>query len=850
MADAYHPHVVESAWDAWWEKEGLYAPDPSSTAEPFVIVIPPPNVTGTLHIGHALTISIQDAMVRWHRMSGRNTLWVPGTDHAGIATQVVVEKKLQRETGQSRHVIGREKFIEEVWKWKEANGDRIKNQIRRLGASVDWSREVFTMDPARCEAVETAFLRLHERGLINRANRLVNWSCALRSAISNVEVDYIDLDEPRMIKVPQHEKPVEFGVMHSFAYPLADGSGELVVATTRIETMLGDVAVAVHPDDDRYKKYHGALLRHPFIADRVIKVVTDAELVDMAFGTGCVKITPAHDPNDYACGVKHGLPFINILDNDGRINANGGMFQGQHRFETREKIIAELDKLGLYRGKSNNKMKLGICSRSKDIIEPVIRPQWYVDCKTMAARGLEVVEKKQLTILPQFQESVWNHWLTNIQDWCISRQLWWGHRIPAYNVRFEGEESGERMDDEAHWFTGKCEAEAKAKAEAATGKKVIEIVQDPDVLDTWFSSGLFPFSVMGWPNATCDLSKFYPGSLLETGHDILFFWVARMVMLGLELTGELPFRTVYLHAMVRDKWGRKMSKSLGNVVDPIDVMDGISLKELNHALRRGNLDPAEVEKAIEGQRRDFPDGIAQCGADALRFGLLAYTLQGRDISLDIQRVVAYRQFGNKLWQATRFALLNFDKDFKPPQSLEEVEQNMKATPALADRWIMHKLHGAIVTIDKAFNNYEFAHATTAIYNFWLYELCDVYLVSRTHAHNIITLHDTTQHNTSTETHIFVPTPYFARAPNLLSRSHVIHASFVCMMAGMVSQRWKMWLPVHDESRIVNRLPPAILHIDLACCAEAVLCFCQTRLSSCAVSMWSGGRATPLTSTRH
>lgn len=729
MADAYHPPAVEAAWDAWWEKQGLFQPEMDSDREKFVLVIPPPNVTGTLHLGHALTIAVEDAVVRWNRMSGKNTLWVPGTDHAGIATQVVVEKKLQRETGKSRHDIGREAFIEEVWKWKEQSGNRIKDQLRRLGASVDWSREVFTMDAERCAAVEEAFLRMHERKLISRANRLVNWSCALRSAISNVEVDYVDLDKPTMLKVPGYAEPVEFGVIHSFVYKLADGSGELVVATTRIETMLGDTAVAVHPDDERYKQFHGKALKHPFISDRKINVICDPELVDMSFGTGAVKVTPAHDPNDYKCGTKHGLEFVNIFDNDGLINEHGGRFAGMKRFDVRSAIITELDKLGLYRGKASNPMSLGICSRSKDVIEPVVRPQWFVDCKGMAQRAVEAVKSGQLQIIPQAQESTWFNWLENIQDWCVSRQLWWGHRIPAYIVRFEGEEDlkEESLDDDAHWFTGRSEEEAKAKAETASGKKVIGIRRDEDVLDTWFSSGLFPFSVMGWPKQTKDLEQFFPGSLLETGNDILFFWVARMVMMSLELTGQLPFKQIYLHAMVRDKFGRKMSKSLGNVVDPLDVMDGITLEQLNEGLRQGNLDPLEVQRAIEGQKRDFPEGIAQCGADALRFGLLAYTSQGRDINLDIQRVVAYRMFGNKLWQATRFALLNFDASFVKPAGLDAVAAQMQASPALADRWILHRLHRAVVAADQAFRNYEFSAATTAIYNFWLYELCDVYL---------------------------------------------------------------------------------------------------------------------------
>lgn len=735
MADAYQPQAVESAWDSWWQAQDLYKPECDPTKEKFVIVIPPPNITGTLHLGHALTIAIEDAVVRWNRMSGKDTLWVPGTDHAGIATQVVVEKQLQRDEGKSRHDIGRDAFLAEVWKWKATSDNRINEQAARLGASVDWSRAVFTMDKERCEAVEEAFLRLHEKKLISRANRLVNWSCSLRSAISNVEVDHEELKGPTMRRVPGYDQPIEFGVIHSFVYKLTDGTGELTVATTRIETMLGDTAVAVHPDDARYTSFHGKTLVHPFIADRVVKIITDSTLVDMSFGTGAVKVTPAHDPNDYLCGVRNQLDMINVLSNDGCINEFGGVFAGKPRFQVRDEIIVELEKLGLYKGKAANPMSLGLCSRSGDVIEPVLRPQWFVDCRVMAANACEKVKSKELTILPSDQEATWFTWFgqngENIQDWCVSRQLWWGHRIPAYHCRFAGEETvrSEDIDDDAHWFTGRNEDEAKAKAESSTGKTVIAVRQDEDVLDTWFSSGLFPFSVMGWPKNTNDLKDFFPGSLLETGADILFFWVARMVMMSLELTGQLPFKTVYLHPMVRDKEGAKMSKSSGNVIDPIDVIEGITLNDLQQGLTKGNLPAAAVAKAQEGQAKAFANGIAECGADALRFGLLAYTNMSKNnsINLDIQVVVAVRQFGNKLWQATRFALLNFDEEFKKPTDLNELEQLMKSSPSLADAWIMHRLHLAIVATDAAFKNYKMGDATTAIRNFWLYDLCDVYL---------------------------------------------------------------------------------------------------------------------------
>ncbi len=418
MADAYHPHMVESAWDSWWENSGFYKPDDKDEkSEKFVMVIPPPNVTGTLHIGHALMCTIEDAITRWNRMSGKNTLWLPGTDHAGIATQVVVEKQLAKEKGLSRHDLGREKFIEEVWKWKEESGGRICTQLRRMGASADWSREAFTMDPMLSQAVLEAFIRLHQRGLIYRSNRLVNWSCALRTAISSIEVNHLDVDKPTMIKVPGYNKPVEVGVIHSFAYKLTDGSGEIVVATTRIETMLGDTAVAVHPKDTRYAHLIGKTLQHPFVPERVITIIGDDLTVDMSFGTGAVKVTPAHDPTDFARGQRFNLEFFNIFTDDGLINEHGGKFAGQKRYDVRESIVGELEKLGLYRGKAPNPMSIGLCSRSKDIVEPVIRPQWWVSCSGMAKKACDSVKEGKLKILPEFHERTWFEWLENIQDW-------------------------------------------------------------------------------------------------------------------------------------------------------------------------------------------------------------------------------------------------------------------------------------------------------------------------------------------------------------------------------------------------------------------------------------------------
>jgi len=726
MAKAYNPKLVEAAWYAWWEKCGFFTPANGSSKPKFVIVIPPPNVTGALHIGHALTNSIQDTIVRWRRMGGYETLWVPGTDHAGIATQTVVEKKLLRERGVTRQQLGREAFLKEVFVWKEQYGDTICSQLRRLGSSLDWSRERFTMDAMLSEAVQAAFIQLHSKGLIYRENRLVNWCCALKTAISDIEVDYVELTGCTKMKVPGHKELVEFGAITSFAYKLEDGS-EIVVATTRPETMLGDTAVAVHPEDPRYTHLHGKFVLHPFV-DRRIPIITDAELVDMSFGTGAVKITPAHDPNDFASGKRHSLEFINILSEDGKINETGGAaFCGMLRFEARTAIVAALEAKGLLRGKADNPMRLGLCSRSKDVIEPMMKPQWWVSCAGMAADAAAAVRSGEMQITPVEQNATWFRWLDNIRDWCVSRQLWWGHRIPAYYILLEEEASAgggtpggasERLD---RWVVAADAPSALAAAQLRFPGSKVSVSQDEDVLDTWFSSGIFPFSVFGWPNQTADLRDFYPTSLLETGHDILFFWVARMVMMGLALTGTVPFKQVYLHAMVRDAHGRKMSKSLGNVIDPVHVIEGISLPALHATLESGNLEASEVQKAKAGQTTDFPDGIAECGTDALRFALVAYTSQGRDINLDIQRVVGYRHWCNKLWNATRFAMMNLGEGFRPAAAPDV------GAFALRARWIMSRLNQAIATVNRCMEKYDFSGATTALYAFWQYELCDVYI---------------------------------------------------------------------------------------------------------------------------
>jgi len=739
MLEAYHPRAVEAAWQDWWEKAGYYAPDVQKALrappeQKFTIVIPPPNVTGSLHLGHALTTAIQDTLTRWHRMRGDATLYVPGTDHAGIATQSVVEKKLKKDENLTRHDLGREAFVGRVWEWKEQYGGQICSQLRCLGTSVDWGREAFTMDDNLSRAVTEAFCRFHEDGLLYRDTRLVNWSCTLKSAISDIEVEHLDLAGKTYLQVPGHtkHKDYKFGVLTSFAYKVEGGAEgeELVVATTRLETMLGDTAVAVHPEDPRYKHLHGRFLVHPFNGRR-IPIVCDPVLVDMSFGTGAVKVTPAHDPNDYECGKRNDLEFITILNEDGTLNANGAPYEGWARYDVRRDMEERLKEMGLFRGEAPNPMRLGLCSRSNDIIEPLLTPQWYVNCSSMAAAACEKVRSGELKILPEFHESTWFMWLDNIRDWCVSRQLWWGHRIPAYFATRKGETGVDRAAPEHgdRWVVARSEGAARFLAAERLGvpEDQVELAQDEDVLDTWFSSGLFPFSVFGWPNPTDDLKAFYPTTLLETGMDILFFWVARMVMMGLHLTGTLPFTTVYLHAMVRDKYGRKMSKSLGNVIDPLEVINGCALQTLIDKLRAGNLPAKEVEKAAKAQAADFPEGIPEVGADALRFGLLAYTVQGRDVNLDIQRLVGYRNFCNKLWNATRFAL-SYITDLAPAGDLAEALAD-PARFALAprDRWILSRLDAASRAAEAALQGYAFADLTTACYAFWLYDLCDNYL---------------------------------------------------------------------------------------------------------------------------
>ncbi|KAF9076843.1 tRNA synthetases class I-domain-containing protein [Rhodocollybia butyracea] len=715
MATSYNPIAVESAWYDWWNAQGFFSPQTIRYSAP------PPNVTGSLHIGHALTTAIQDGLVRWNRMLGKTTLFIPGFDHAGISTQSVVEKRLFKSSGKTRHDLGREKFLETVMDWKTEYQARITDQLTRLGGSYDWDRVAFTMSPSLCKAVNENFCRLHEDGVLYRANRLVNWCVRLNTTLSNLEVDQKQLTGRTLLNVPGYDakEKFEFGVLTSFAYPIEGSDEKLIVATTRPETMLGDTAIAVHPDDARYKHLQGKFAVHPLV-ERRIPILADT-MVDMEFGTGAVKITPAHDPNDYEVGQRHKLEFINILNDDGTFNSNAGeAFKGMKRFHARVAVVKALQEKGLFVEAKDNAMQIPICSKSGDIIEPILKPQWWVDCKPLAEEAIKRTRAGELQITPKQSENEWYRWLEGIQDWCVSRQLWWGHRCPAYFVDIEGLE--QNRDEGKYWVVGRDLAQATQRATTLAAGAKFTLHQDEDVLDTWFSSGLWPFSILGWPEKTFDFEKFYPTSLLETGWDILFFWVARMVMLGIKLTGEVPFKEVYCHAMIRDAHGRKMSKSLGNVIDPIDVIQGLPLEALHEKLYEGNLDEKEIAKAKAGQKKDFPKGIPQCGTDALRFALCAYSGGGRDINLEILRVEGYRKFCNKVFNATKFAMLKLEESFVP-----QPQAKPTGNESLVEQWILHKLNVAATEINIQLAERNFMSATNAVYNFWLYELCDVYI---------------------------------------------------------------------------------------------------------------------------
>lgn len=750
MPNAYHPQYVEAAWRDWWESMGIFSTADKSEDDPsaptkrrrYSIVLPPPNVTGDLHIGHALTVSVQDALCRWRRMCGDKVTWVPGFDHAGIATQSVVEKKLWTEEGKTREDIGRDEFVRRVKSWKDQKASAIENQLRRLGASLDWNRRVFTLDSSLSSAVDEAFIRLHDRGLIYRSLGLVNWCCHLRSTISDVEVDNVVVEGRTELSIPDYDEKVTFGVMDSLAYRLEGtvSGGEIVVSTTRLETMLADVAVAVHPEDDRYQPFVGQNLKHPF-RNCSIPVIADPS-VDRAFGTGAVKVTPAHDKRDFELARRHsGLTSpITMLNESGHVVAQFDEFAGSPRFTARRRVREALESLGLFRGSRDHTMTLPICSRSGDVVEPMLRKQWFLDCGHMSSQAIDVVAEGKLEFQPSFHAKVWNHFLAQQRDWCISRQLWWGHRIPAYRVSSFSKLSS--SSDEETWVAARTEAEAYDKAAQLTGVESsrLTLSHDPDVLDTWFSSALFPFSALGWPSESeeaessgngrteiwRDKEDLFPLSVMETGHDILFFWVARMVMLGLQLTNTLPFQKVLLHGMIRDAHGRKMSKSLGNVVDPLDVMTGKDLEALAKQLEDSGLSPTELEIAKDGQQKSFPEGIPECGADALRFALLSCDIQSVDVSMDILNIRHQRHFCNKIWQATRFLFhhLNAREFAYIHVGDEDCDTSLLSKE---DRDILNYFQAMVNDCNEGLEMFELRFATGAIHRFIWFQLCDVYL---------------------------------------------------------------------------------------------------------------------------
>ncbi|MFK8016245.1 MAG: valine--tRNA ligase [Gammaproteobacteria bacterium] len=686
MDKAYDPKQIEQPVYERWERDGCF--EPSGSGDPYCIMIPPPNVTGTLHMGHAFQLTVMDMLIRHARMSGKTTLWQPGMDHAGIATQMVVERQLNA-AGIDRRELGREEFVKRVWQWKEESGGKICEQQRRIGASVDWSRSRFTMDEGLSDAVRDVFVQLYDEKLIYRGKRLVNWDPVLLTALSDLEV----LSEE------------ENGHLWHFKYPIKDARdgdpAHLIVATTRPETMLGDTAVAVHPDDERFAHLVGRHIVLPLVG-REIPIVKD-DYVDPEFGSGCVKITPAHDHNDYEIGKRHDLPMINVLTDDARMNDDvPAAYRGMTREEARKQVVADMDAAGLLERTDDHRLMVPRGDRSGAVVEPYLTDQWYVAVKELAEPAIAAVKDGRVKFVPENWDKTYYEWMNNIQDWCISRQLWWGHRVPAW------------YDDAGSVYVGHSEDDVRAKHNLGAD---VALRQDDDVLDTWFSSALWPFSTLDWPQKTPELATFYPTSVLVTGFDIIFFWVARMMMMGMKFAGDIPFHEIYIHGLVRDEAGQKMSKAKGNILDPLDIIDGIDLETLVAKRTASMMQPHLKKKTEKATRKQFPDGIPAFGTDAMRFTFASLATTGRDIRFDLGRVEGYRNFCNKIWNAARYVLMNDDAGV-PPTDI---------SPGVADRWIRSRLGAAIDEVERSFKTYRFDLASRAIYEFIWHEYCDWYL---------------------------------------------------------------------------------------------------------------------------